>query len=101
MKSSQAASPEIPYNIKMVVIDGPQAVRLILVNTFFLVISIVIGVLRLLARRSTRHPLIKQLQLNDWLLITAILFQVCQTVLENLSEFRAMTPSLCRTNKKV
>ena len=65
----------------MVTINAQTSVTLIIINTLCIVLSFVFVSLRLLARYLKRTPL----RSNDWLLVVALLFQVCQSVVEDLS----------------
>lgn len=58
---------------------GKQGVKLIVVDTVFLALSFVAVSLRLWARRLRQT----KLQLNDWLLLIALVFQVGQSLVSD------------------
>lgn len=63
----------------MAVNGGSQGVKLIVFDTVFLALSFVAVGLRLWARRLLQT----KLQLNDWLLLIALVFQVGQSVVRD------------------
>jgi hypothetical protein len=64
----------------MTVNGGGEGIKLIVVDSVFLSLSCIAVVLRLFARALRKQSL----QLNDWLIMIALVCQIGQSVLENL-----------------
>jgi hypothetical protein len=64
----------------MTVNGGGEGIKLIVVDSVFLTLSCIAVVLRLCARGLRKQSL----QLNDWLIMIALVCQIGQSVLENL-----------------
>lgn len=64
---------------EMVFADSGQGTTLIALYMAFLCLAILAFALRLWARG------LRYMQLNDWLLLIAVLFQICQSIIDVLS----------------